>query len=165
MLAKCANPSYNAKFKYLREGRLFEFNVGDGARYNTIPSQISARREWFWLCEQCSRVLTLQCTAEGDIVRAPRIAGEQQAAGGRQAGFRSGLAQINQAPFPKPAACARKPSTVPCSPGERSRSCAGTPPFGRSDRSCGRHSKPPDQGAKPCWDRMGFAPARSRCPR
>ncbi|MBZ5629005.1 MAG: hypothetical protein LAO06_09075 [Acidobacteriia bacterium] len=80
MLAKCANPSCNAKFKYLREGRLFEFNIVDGARYTTIPSSAGTGRERFWLCEQCSRVLTLQCTTDGDIVRVPRIARQQRAA-------------------------------------------------------------------------------------
>jgi hypothetical protein len=90
MLAKYANPSCNAKFKYLRDARLFEFNVVDGVRYNTIPLHIGAGRERLWLCEQCSRVLTLQCTEEGNIVPVSRIAREQrvaeQAAGARPQG-------------------------------------------------------------------------------
>ena len=41
MLSKCANPSHNTKFKYLREGRLLEFKVAGGAHCNAIPLQMA----------------------------------------------------------------------------------------------------------------------------
>jgi hypothetical protein len=79
MLAKCANPDCATEFKYFRHGRLFEFNVGDGACYNTLPPQKGSTRELFWLCYECSRKLTLQC-AGGQIVPVPRSAKAQPAA-------------------------------------------------------------------------------------
>jgi hypothetical protein len=79
MLSKCANPSCQMEFKYFRSGRLFEFNVGPGCCYNTLPPQKGTSRELFWLCEECSRALTLQCSGDGSVVTAPRSARERAA--------------------------------------------------------------------------------------
>ncbi len=80
MLTKCANPACKTEFKYFRNGRMFEFNVGEGACCNTLPPQKGVGRELFWLCEQCSRTLTLQCTAQGKVVSVPRSARAEGAA-------------------------------------------------------------------------------------
>jgi hypothetical protein len=66
MLSKCANPACAASFRYLREGKVF---VADG-----MPDPASAesdktcwrRTEMFWLCEDCSKQLTL--TRNGNSV-------------------------------------------------------------------------------------------------
>lgn len=79
MLSKCANPTCSTEFKYFRDGRLFEFNLGAGASYNTLPPQKGTSRELFWLCERCARALTLQCTGDGQIVPVPRSAKQQAA--------------------------------------------------------------------------------------
>ena len=77
MLSKCANPGCGTPFRYLREGQMFVAewaNEGDtcelvdpaGAR-----NKRWGRREMFWLCNSCSRTLTL--TVKGsDVVAAPR---------------------------------------------------------------------------------------------
>lgn len=62
MLAKCANPSCSRLFRYLREGKLFWLE----------PTQPNGRSpnphgEWFWLCEQCSRVMTPRRDDEGAV--------------------------------------------------------------------------------------------------
>jgi len=79
MLAKCANPDCKMEFKYFRHGRFFEFNVGDGLGYNTLPPQKGSSRELFWLCYDCSRKLTLQCDG-GQVVSVPRSANAHRAA-------------------------------------------------------------------------------------
>lgn len=55
MLSKCANPACSARFRYLRQGRIFNLEVkklsshGDG--------QVSHRFEHFWLCDCCAAVM------------------------------------------------------------------------------------------------------------
>ena len=80
MLSKCANPVCKMEFKYFRHGRLFEFNLGPGACYNSQPPQKGTSRELFWLCHECARALTLQCSGDGCVVPVPRLAREHRAA-------------------------------------------------------------------------------------
>jgi hypothetical protein len=55
MLSKCANPACSARFRYLRQGRIFNLEVtilssdGDG---NVRP-----KIEHFWLCDRCAAVM------------------------------------------------------------------------------------------------------------
>jgi len=55
MLSKCANPACSARFRYLRQGRIFNLEVnklspsGDG--------ELRHRFEHFWLCGPCAAVL------------------------------------------------------------------------------------------------------------
>lgn len=67
MVSHCANPSCATPLRYLRDGRLFQFEVrslsqpgasgrGEGEKYKR-PS----RRVWhYWLCGHCSSDMTLQ---------------------------------------------------------------------------------------------------------
>lgn len=55
MLSKCANPACSAKFRYLHEGRLFHVEIGLGA---SDPENI-ATFERFWLCDKCSKSMTV----------------------------------------------------------------------------------------------------------
>jgi hypothetical protein len=58
MVNNCANPKCGKPLHYLREGRIFVFD---------LPNQISAvggkkarRIEHFWLCGECSRTMEMQ---------------------------------------------------------------------------------------------------------
>lgn len=67
MLSKCANPACSGIFRYLHEGRMFHLIV-DSEKPVAIhrPTAI----ESFWLCDQCSKKLTLVThTADGSSVQ------------------------------------------------------------------------------------------------
>jgi hypothetical protein len=68
MLAKCANPDCRVEFKYFRDGRLYEFAMTAKGKYcpDNSPPPKQAAREMFWLCAQCSRTMSLQCSG-GDV--------------------------------------------------------------------------------------------------
>ncbi len=55
MLAKCANPACGAHFRYLHEGRVFNFPYSDDG---TLGKGV-ARVEHFWLCSGCAASLTV----------------------------------------------------------------------------------------------------------
>lgn len=71
MLAKCANPSCTNSFRYLGRGKLFL--VGP-PRLNIAPRGESAiklparKREWFWLCEQCSTTMAVTVDRDGNAI-------------------------------------------------------------------------------------------------
>ncbi len=63
MVSKCANPVCSAAFRYLHEGKLFHVAVGSAA------SEKGAALERFWLCDECSRTMTVISNGvEGQIV-------------------------------------------------------------------------------------------------
>ena len=64
MVSKCANPNCGTDFKYFREGRIYEFAVGgEGVfRTSTEPPTKDAKRELFWLCQDCAQRFTLDCS-------------------------------------------------------------------------------------------------------
>jgi hypothetical protein len=53
MLSKCVNPACLVTFRYLHEGRLFQVAVepANSTKGNT--------QEYFWLCGECSRKMTV----------------------------------------------------------------------------------------------------------
>lgn len=65
MISKCANPACSASFRYLHEGKLYQFErkkneeirflqeVDPGARKS------SGGIEFFWLCDDCAATMTL----------------------------------------------------------------------------------------------------------
>jgi hypothetical protein len=55
MLSKCANPSCNGTFRYLHEGRVFHLITGS----ETVAVHRAMAIERFWLCDACSKKLTL----------------------------------------------------------------------------------------------------------
>jgi hypothetical protein len=76
MLSKCANLACSAKFRYLGEGKVFavEHRSSANARQSDAGSEFEQiRREFrcFWLCSDCSQLLTLQASGEGGIRLAP----------------------------------------------------------------------------------------------
>lgn len=54
MLSKCANPICFARFRYLRQGRIFNIDAGDSSAENSHPLH---KIEHYWLCESCARVM------------------------------------------------------------------------------------------------------------
>ncbi len=64
MVSHCANPRCRTPFRYLREGRLFHFELPAGrAAYGS-----SIQVERFWLCGDCSAQWTV--TFDGTSVQA-----------------------------------------------------------------------------------------------
>jgi hypothetical protein len=66
MLSKCANPGCSAQFLYLHRGRLFRWETdslaaGDQPGSGAEPGIKRSQRhvEFFWLCEDCARTVTL----------------------------------------------------------------------------------------------------------
>jgi len=68
MVNHCANPKCEKPLHYLREGRIFVFDVAseeaDGKR--------SRRMEHYWLCGECAQSMAMQQSAEGVQV-VPRV--------------------------------------------------------------------------------------------
>ena len=66
MISKCANPKCEVEFHYLRGGRLYRFDVRrPKAPCTDLPNAILAQNPsnttvYFWLCEKCSKVNTVQ---------------------------------------------------------------------------------------------------------
>jgi hypothetical protein len=80
VLSKCANPECDARFRYLRSGKLFRFEVAvesettrlkniSGAR--TPPKKPSHRVEHFWLCGECAESMTLKNEKNEGVVVVP----------------------------------------------------------------------------------------------
>jgi len=69
MLAKCANPSCSASFRYLQEGRLFRLEA-DPKLTSTVNAYASShtRVEYFWLCSRCSELMALRLGQDGTVV-------------------------------------------------------------------------------------------------
>ena len=57
MLAKCANPRCENRFRYLREGKLFSFRA---LPLNNQVTRSYETEEHWWLCSQCAEILTIR---------------------------------------------------------------------------------------------------------
>jgi hypothetical protein len=65
MVSKCANPGCPAPFLYLHQGKLFRMEAAvPGA--NGVPAgndpqarRLARRIEYFWLCNECAKAMTL----------------------------------------------------------------------------------------------------------
>jgi hypothetical protein len=82
MLAKCANPACTAPFLYLREGKLYQIEVGTDTSANRSIKQnpddrpvedrkLARRLEFFWLCGRCARQMTLAFDRGRGVVVVP----------------------------------------------------------------------------------------------
>lgn len=66
MVSNCANPACAIPLRYLRDGRLFQFEVkaltpaGERGAVARIGKTISRRVWHYWLCGQCSASMTLE---------------------------------------------------------------------------------------------------------
>ncbi len=76
MMSKCANPSCSSVFRYLRDGKLFQ--VPAGASLKAAPNTSSdapkpvTRDEFFWLCGNCSKDLTIVVDPVSGVQAVPR---------------------------------------------------------------------------------------------
>jgi hypothetical protein len=79
MLSKCANPACATTFQYLREGRLFKFELNSlepGGPVLVEDNSFNPKRpvhkvEHFWLCGRCARYMTLALERERRVVVVP----------------------------------------------------------------------------------------------
>lgn len=58
MVNNCANPKCGKPLHYLRDGRIFVFDLPD--QISALGGKKSRRIEHFWLCGECSRTLEMQ---------------------------------------------------------------------------------------------------------
>jgi hypothetical protein len=70
VVKKCANPSCSARFKRLREGRLFVVEVS--------PAKEPQKLKYFWLCNSCRRTLTVIPGKEDEVTIAPLASANAQ---------------------------------------------------------------------------------------
>ncbi|HEX3659989.1 MAG TPA: hypothetical protein VHU89_01075 [Acidobacteriaceae bacterium] len=63
MVSHCANPKCAKPLHYLREGRIFVFDVP--GKDTDRDGKRSRRMEHFWLCGACSRIMLMEQSADG----------------------------------------------------------------------------------------------------
>jgi hypothetical protein len=76
MVTKCANPSCTNLFRYLRGGKVFLIDTRPPAlESNKNFRETSPKREYFWLCERCSRNMSVALDQNGSpvTVRRPTV--------------------------------------------------------------------------------------------
>jgi len=57
MLSKCANPKCSETLRYLHQGKIF--SLAPTPEVQTVTGILPALEERFWLCEPCSKEMTL----------------------------------------------------------------------------------------------------------
>jgi hypothetical protein len=60
MVNQCANPSCGKPLHYLREGRIFVFDLPDPDVPVPAPGGRSRRLQHFWLCGPCSETMVME---------------------------------------------------------------------------------------------------------
>jgi hypothetical protein len=78
MVNHCSNPTCNKPLHYLREGRIYVFDVIDPKSQALPNGRYPHHMEHFWLCGRCSETLLLEQTAEGGIRVLPTAAQERR---------------------------------------------------------------------------------------
>lgn len=71
MLSKCANPACSQPFRYLRDGKLFEIERTVSPDSSAGERKPIRRVEFFWLCGQCCRELTVVQDATRGVITIP----------------------------------------------------------------------------------------------
>jgi hypothetical protein len=67
MMNRCANPNCGKPLHYLREGRIFVFDVADPKPPTPTFGRRTHHQENFWLCGACSATMVLEETSERQI--------------------------------------------------------------------------------------------------
>ncbi|MGC2618360.1 MAG: hypothetical protein WA414_04910 [Acidobacteriaceae bacterium] len=72
MVSNCANPKCGKPLHYLRDGRIFVFDLPDKV---TVANGKKVRRvEHFWLCGACSQTMAMTQSTEGvELTMRPRL--------------------------------------------------------------------------------------------
>ena len=74
MLSKCANPSCSASFRYFHQGKLFRMEMpaaNPDEAVLTAAGKSVRRAEFFWLCDVCAKVMTLEYDQSGGVLVRP----------------------------------------------------------------------------------------------
>ena len=74
MVSKCANPACSAPFLYLHQGKLFQIEVGTSGRSDPVHvanPKPSRRLEYYWLCDACSKRMTMKYQPGIGVVTSP----------------------------------------------------------------------------------------------
>jgi uncharacterized protein YcsI (UPF0317 family) len=67
MVNQCANPKCGKPLHYLREGRIFVFDLPDPNVSVPAPGGRARRLQHFWLCGQCSETMVMEQTSDMQI--------------------------------------------------------------------------------------------------
>ena len=59
MVSQCANPDCKRELRYLRDGKIYAFQLSTGTK--------QTRLEHFWLCGECSKRMILTCVNHSEI--------------------------------------------------------------------------------------------------
>lgn len=71
MLSKCANPECSAIFRYLHQGKIFYLAPTPDVQI-AMGMQCPVLHERFWLCDRCSKELTVVWVGtEAEVARLP----------------------------------------------------------------------------------------------
>lgn len=67
MVNQCANPKCGKPLHYLREGRIFVFDLPDPKAPVPVPGGRARRLQHFWLCGRCSETMVMEQTHDLQI--------------------------------------------------------------------------------------------------
>lgn len=74
MVTKCANPSCENPFRYLRKGKLFLLEKPPITLISVLSPpeaefrQSAPRGEYFWLCDECAQNMTVTSDGHGGVL-------------------------------------------------------------------------------------------------
>ncbi len=70
MLSKCANPACGTPFRYLHEGRIFNFDSGLSVQavHTGLGHPADREIEHYWLCARCAQTLTVVLIAHQPVL-------------------------------------------------------------------------------------------------
>lgn len=78
MLSKCANPKCSETLRYLHQGKIF--SLAPTPEVQTVTEMLPALEERFWLCERCTKEMTLVWGgAQVKLVALPKKRGRARA--------------------------------------------------------------------------------------
>jgi hypothetical protein len=77
MISHCANPKCSKPLVYLREGRIYIFDMPVAPSSAATSGRGAHRLEHFWLCGDCSGTLLLQQNSDGVLELLPRFPAKQ----------------------------------------------------------------------------------------
>ena len=61
MVSKCANPDCQKQLHYLRDGKIFRFEMSRIAATDKKAAEV--HNEHFWLCGECCKIMSLESAA------------------------------------------------------------------------------------------------------
>jgi hypothetical protein len=67
MVNSCANPTCSKPLHYLREGRIFVFDVPETPAIKRMDGARGRRMEHYWLCGDCAQTLMLKHSIEEGV--------------------------------------------------------------------------------------------------